>query len=334
MAHPHRSRGGANLPAKKYSKKTPTVTRLSFECPAGGATQFIDVGLALSAINRRFYRAGLFYYVNSVEVYNDEQGVVDILTAPDSWITKNAWNRGFQMFQKMNAMVDSPISNVGRPAYHDFKVYLSELHRTTGSLQPSTHTVNAGSQTATTDDWVYSEFVSADDDGDINMTNPAVPVVNQEADNFVAHLLGGHTGSTDNWTSVGLIKSYAESRMTVQSESPEDQNVDITDPLMNLFDFSSEEQMNDIVAGLLEDNDNPPYNYNNYLGETVSTMQHVARIGTETGLGRVGRASGFCAPLGLICIDPHSFASGNGTTFRVVLNLAVGTYHGVYAERA
>ena len=59
-------------------------------------------------------------------------------------------------------------------------------------------------------------------------------------------------------------------------------------------------------------------------------MQHVARIGTEVGVGRVGRASGFCAPFGLICVDPH----GVSTEFRVVLNLAQGTYHGVYAERA
>ena len=96
---------GANLPAKKYSKTSPTTTRLSFEF-SGGATKFIDIGMALSAVNRKFYRAGCYYYVNSVEIYNDATGVVDLLTLPDNWVTKNAWNRGFKLFQKMNSMVD------------------------------------------------------------------------------------------------------------------------------------------------------------------------------------------------------------------------------------
>lgn len=311
---------GANLPAKKYSKKSPTVTRLSFECPAGATTQFIDIGKALSIINRKFYRQGVYYYVNSVEIYNDETGVVDLHTLPDNWVTKNAWNRGFKLFQKMNALTDD-VSGIGRPKYHDFKVYMTNLHRTTGSLDPNLYNPNAVAAAQSADEWEYSEFISADDDADGT----------QEADNFKVHMLGTHVGTADNWTSVGLIRSYARSRTSVPEESPtiaSDLEAE-TDPLVNVFDFSSEEQMNDIMSNLLEDNDQPPYNRDLYVGENPQ-MQQVARIGTEVGVGRVGRAAGFCAPLGLICIDPH----GLSTTFRVVLNLAVGTYHGVYAERA
>lgn len=310
---------GANLPAKKYKKTSPTQTRISFEC-SGGATQFIDIGHALSTVNRKFYRAGLYYYINSVEIYNNETGVVDLHVAPDTWVTKNAWNRGFQLFQKMNSMVDPPISGIGRPKYHDFKVYLNSLHKSTGTLQPALHGINAASTNLVTDEWKYSEFVSADDDGDAAA----------QADNFFVHLLGGHVGTPDNWESVGLIKSYGESRVTVTQETPNDYPVDTTDPLMNVFDFSSEEQMNDIIQGLRDDNDRPPYQLTIYTGETTNSLQHVARIGTEVGVGRVGRASGFCAPFGLICVDPH----GVSTDFRVVINLAQGTYHGVYAERA
>ena len=309
---------GANLPAKKYKKTSPTQIRLSFE-GNGEETQFIDIALALSAINRKFYRQGVYYYVNSVEVYNNETGVIDLHTLPDTWVTKNAWNRAFQIFQKMNSMVGAPMSAV-KPKYHDFKVYMDSRHYANGSMLPSLHTINQGSATVSADDWVYSQFVSADDDGDSN----------QEADNFYGHMIGGHSGNSDNWDSIGLIKSYAETRGTVNSETPDDANVDITDPLLNLFDFSSEEQINDIVQNLLDDNDNPPYNYNQYVGEVTTNLQHVARIGTEHGVGRVGRASGFCAPFGLICLDPH----GVETAYRVVLNLAAGTYHGVYAERA
>jgi hypothetical protein len=317
---------GANLPAKKYKKTSPTVTRLSFEFD-GGSTQFIDIAMALSAINRKFYRAGVYYYVNSVEIYNNETGVVDLHTLPDNWVTKNSWSRGFQLFQKMNSMVDPPMSNVGRPKYHDFKVYMSDLHRTTGSKSPSLHGINATytSSGTTPDDWDYSQFVSADDDGDSD----------QEADNFYVHMLGPHSGDPDNWQSVGLIKSYGESRWQPQFSSPSLPAASVTDgpaadPLLNVFDFSSEEQMNDIIENLDADNDQPPYDLDTYIGTSVNHMQHVARIGTEIGVGRVGRASGFCAPFGLICVDPHGVQSA----FRVVVNLAQGTYHGVYAERA
>lgn len=313
---------GANLPAKKYKKTSPTVTRLSFECD-GGSTQFIDIGLALSAINRKFYRQGVYYYVNSVEIYNDETGVVDLHVAPDNWITKNAWNRGFKTFQKMNALVDVP-----RPKYHDFKIYLSDLHRTTGSLLPKLHGINATytAVNVSPDDWDYSQFVSADSDGD--MTDPTT--INQEADNMFIHLLGGHVGSGSNWLSVGLIKSYGDTRSQPNAEEPVLPAGAGADPLINLFDFSSEEQLNDIITNLDLDNESPPYDRNGYVGSDANNMQHVARIGTEVGVGRVGRASGFCAPFGLICVDPH----GVSTAFRVVLNLAQGTYHGVYAERA
>ena len=317
---------GANLPAKKYKKTSPTQTRLSFEFD-GGSTQFIDIAMALSAINRKFYRQGVYYYVNSVEIYNDETGVVDLHTVPDNWITKNAHQRGFQLFQKMNAMVDTPISMIGRPKYHDFKVYMDHRHVTTGSTPPSLHGINAVATAINSDDWVYSNFVSADSDGDI--TDPTT--INQEADDFTVHLVGGNIGNSSNWTSVGLIRSYSQSRRTVEpNEVGQVANMDETDPLINIFDFSTEEQMNDLITNLEQDNDAPPYDYNIYVGEENNNLQHVARIGTEQGVGRVGRASGFCAPFGLICVDPH----GVSTAFRVVLNLAQGTYHGVYGERA
>ena len=309
---------GANLPAKKYTKTSPTITRLSFEFD-GASTQFIDIAEALSKINRKFYRQGVYYYVNSVEIYNNETGVVDLHTAPDNWITKNSWNRAFQVFQKMNRLVGPPLTSGTRPKYHDFKIYLNNRHRTTGTTSPSLYDINANATPFSNGEWIYSTFTSADDDGDAS----------QMSDEFKAHLLGDHSGNPNNWDSIGLIKSYAETRARVTPDAPTlDANIP-TDPLVNIFDFSSEEQMNDILENLNEENDEPPYNKLTYVGEG-GHMHHVARIGTEVGVGRIGRAAGFCAPFGLICVDPH----GVSTAFRVVLNLAVGTYHGVYAERA
>tara|TARA_B110000444_G_C18836620_1_gene596381 strand:- start:2001 stop:2969 length:969 start_codon:yes stop_codon:yes gene_type:complete len=309
------------LPAKKYKHSQPTQIRMSFECQ-GNATRFIDIAKSLSAINRRGgYRQGVYYYVNSVEVYNNSTGVLDLHTLPDTWVTKMAHQRGRKLWSKMNRMVSPPLMNGVAPAYHDYKVYMSEEHVNRGSLSPSLHGINATAVTITSDDWVYSDFVSADDDGDNT----------QNADQFTTHMLGNHIGTTDNWNSIGLIKSYAESRATVSVETPNDDNIQVTDPLVNIFDFSSEEQINEIALNLLTDNDNPPYDIDLYNGESGNHMQHVARIGTEVGIGRVGRAAGFCAPFGLICIDADGLSANDN--FRVVINLASGTYDGVYAER-
>jgi len=311
----------SNMPSKSNKKKNPTVTRLSFECD-GGSTQFIDVGRTLSILNRKFFRAGLYYYINSVEIYNNETGVVDLHTLPDSWVTRNAHQRGEALFDKMNDLATPPMTMVGTPKYHDFKVYMSELHLTTGSLNPVVHGINATYSVGgmTPNDWVYSQFVSADDDGD------AI----QQADNFVVHMLGPHVGAPTNWTSIGLIQSYGDSRHLPDYTSPSLPVEAATDPMLNIFDYSSEEQLNDIITNLDSDNDSPPYDLDYYIGESINSMQQVARIGTEVGVGRVGRSAGFCAPFGLICVDPH----GVSTAFRVVINLAAGSYKGVYAESA
>jgi hypothetical protein len=322
---------GANLPAKKYSKKSPTITRLAFEFQ-GSSTQFIDIARALSILNRKFYRQGVYYYVNSIELYNNTDGFVDIHTLPDNWITKNAWNRGFSIWNKMHDLVQRPLTQVSPARYRDFKIYMSDLHRTTGSKNPALYGINetAATNGMAPDEWAYSQFVSADDDQDATA----------QADNFYVHMIGGHVGTATNWESIGLIKSYAESRREIELQgdvgtgtttSP-DSNA-INDPLLNIFDFSSEEQLNDLMVLKADENDYPPYDRDLYLGNGTSHMLHVARLVTTVNSGRVVKHSGFCAPFGLICVDPPASLQSTDK-FRIVLNLAVGTYHGVYAERA
>ncbi len=309
----------SNLPAKMYSAGERSVTRLSFE-GSGNSTQFIDIGLALSAVNQRHYRSGLYYYVASVEVYNNEDALIDILTLPDTYAIKNAWNRGFDHYMKNMAVA----SETPRGQWHDFRVYMSDLHRTTGSLPPSLHTINAGSAAVTIDETnLYSQLISADDDGDAS----------QDADNFNLHMLGPHVGSSSDWTSVGLVMSYdaAKQDWSGAGEPTFDNTEQSTDPLINLFDYSSEDQMNDVVDYLESNNDIPPYDRDTLVGAaSVTSMLQVGRLATVNNVGRVARISGFPVPYGLICVDP----SGTSSAYRVVVNLVPGTYHGVYAERS
>jgi len=307
-----------NLPAKKYQHSSPTSLRLSFEF-TGNATKYIDIAKALSAINRQFVSQQAYYYVNSVELYNNEDAFVDLHTLQDTWVTKNAYVRARHLFNQMNQSVEGSLTSGIQSKYADFKVFMSTLHRTTGSADPSTYDINSAPTTVTSDDWDYTRLVTADDDGDAS----------QNADKFFLHMVGGHVGSAADWTSVGLIKSYAESRVTVNASSPDQSQIDLADPLMNLFDYSSEETVNEILTLQMSENDQPPYNYDLYVGEANGSLCQQARLATTALVGRKTVAPGFCAPFGLICVDPQDTA----TAFRVVLNLAPGPYHGTYAER-
>lgn len=303
---------GANLPAKKYSKTSPTTLRLSF-VGTGGTTRYIDIARALSTINRKFYRQGVYYYVNSVELYNNEDAFVDVHTLPDTWVTKNAWNRGFGIFQKMNSLVDTP-----RPKYHDFKIRMSPGHTESATMDPELFDINSAHSSKSPNEWAFSEITTHHSDGGA-------------ADEFTLTMIGDDVGAQGNRDSVSLVKSYALSRSYAPlTGEPQLRTGHEDDALGQLFDASGDNAQENIAVNLDTLNDETPYS-TFYHGENAAgAMQHVARLATGTQTGRVAKASGFCAPFGLICVDPQDAA----TSWRIVLNLAAGTYHGVYAERA
>jgi len=304
----------SNLPAKKYSKSNPTETRLVFSFNGSGR-KYIDLAAALSAINRRFYRQGVYYYVNSFEVQNAEDGYVDLKVAPDTWVTKNAHARAFRKFQEMNRQTDTP-----RPKYHDFKVFLNTDHRATGTLNPITVGIQDGIYGNVPDDWDYSVFVSTEE-------NPSANVPMQ----FNAHMVGLHLGTAPNYDSIGLIHSYATSRPQPDSSgSPVLPTGHADDPLNNLMEGSAEDVTQALAEDLDLNNDTPPYSISSYTGEATHGLIPLRRIATSPATGRSTEVSGACVPFGLICVDADSYS----TDWRLIINVATGTYNGVYAERA
>jgi hypothetical protein len=313
----------SNFPAKKYKKGTPAQLRLSFEF-SGSATQYIDIAKALSIINRKMYRQGCYYYVNSVEFYDNANATVNLHTLPDTWVTRAAYRRAKGLFDELNIRALENIGSGLPGTYHDFRVFMDDRHRQlTTSANPALHNVNDGANAIVADDWDYSQFVTADKNDGV-----------APADEFSAHMLGPTvevgSGATSDVQSVGIIESYKMTRATVQTDNPNMVNLDLADPLLNLFDYSSEEVQNDVITNLNTANDEPPYNLDQYVGEAAGHLQHVARLVTSTEVGRVSYGPGFCAPLGLICVDPLSSVD---SPYRIVLNLLQGTYNGVYAER-
>lgn len=314
---------GANLPAKKYKKTTPTQLRLVFQMPAGTTGGFIDIAAALSAVNRRFYRQGVYYYVNSFEVQNLQDGYVDLKIAPDTWMTQQSWKRAFSTFQKMNAQVDTP-----RPKYHDFKVFLDSTHRASihggGSnfMPVGVGSVGAGTSGYGQDEWDYSQFVSSQD------RTPESDVPNQ----FNMHVIGDHVGTgPSSYDSIGMIYSYQNSRsLPSASGEPELPSINDDDPLTLLMQSSEVHSLEEIAEHLDSMNDTTPYNRDFYVGSGDNHLVPLRRLQTGgTSTGRTHEISGACVPFGLIRVD----SSGYDAAWRLIINVASGTYNGVYAER-
>ena len=316
-------------------KMTPAVRHLRYELSNSGTpgtetSHFIDLSRDLSAINRRLMRQGRVYHVKRVTVVSTNTiayGNIDIAVTgtrdqqdagrasfsviPTSWMTIGAWKRGFQFWNKMNeqsALSDSPSL---KPRYHDFKI------RGIGSYAPSptyTPPLDNGGGAVSLGEWTYSKMVSPDG--------------TTSADDFNVHMLGGHITSGSNRTAVSLLKSYAETRATVQDNNPNRAAVDINDPLLNLFDDGT--VVDEITNNLLFHNEDSPYDNDLYTGETGNMPQPLVVQDTTLGVDGKATVGGFEAMCGLIEVEIKSPIAND--VYSVLVELAPGKYRGVKAE--
>ncbi len=320
-----------NLPAKIYKAGERTETTLCFTWDAGsdGGTVYIDLAKALSQINQRAYRQGLYYYVASVAFSNNSTAYCQVNTLLDNWVTKRAWSRGYKQWSKMNrrANAESGVT----PKYHDFKVI---MHSNAATTLNATYGNLASTTEYASDDWVISQFVTEDPylhGGGSSDT----PVEAHNADQFSAHMIGPHTGSSGAWTSIGLVRSLNDTwrRQPAAGEPELDADAD-TDPIANLFDAA--DTYDDVRLNMDEDNDEPPYNHDVLPGSASNFETVVAAImRTSAGSGALVRAPGFSVPLGLLEVTTSDFGDGSQTIggVELIVELVPGTYNGVYAER-
>jgi len=317
--------------SRSTAKTTPAVRYLRYEIANSGTpgtetSHFIDLARDISAINRRFYRQGRDYHVKRVTIVsantNQNQGAdpaaatnagrVSIATVPDSWMVRGAWKRGFALWNKMNDQVHDVMASTLKPKYHDFKI------RGIGAYaQSPTYLVpkdNGGNDVAL-GEWSYSSIVSPDG--------------TTGTDAYNLHLLGDHISSgAGNYTSVGLVKSYAETRATVDNNEPNMAQVNTDDPLLNLFDDGT--QVDEIADNLLSLGEDAPYSLGTYPGETGNMPQPL--VVQDTTLGTDGKATvgGFNAICGLVEIESRSPLAND--VYSILVELAPGKYRGVKAE--
>ena len=293
---------------------------------------FIDLAKDLSAVNRRLYRQGKVYTVANISITsrNTSDGLISFSTAPDTWVTRSAWNRGFELYNEMNKLVlEMPGSQSRKGRYHDFKVYLSNDHRTGDPTYSFPRPQDNGNLLAGNGEWTYSKFQSPDG-------------VGNNSDDFVAHLLGDHVGSAGIRDSVGLIYSYGEARPSVQTNDPLMDEDGSDDPLLNLFDAGT--QVDEIATDLETLHDSPPYKLSassnlDDVGEFYPGGPSNMPKPIVNRLASIGQAGGSNAPTvmlpgfnaicGLIEVETQSAVAGD--EFDVIIELAPGGYKGVAA---
>lgn len=327
---------GKNLPAKKYTVGEPTHRHLRFilehsaDADDGyNDSHFIDLAYALSLVNRRAYRQGLYYYVNSVTVHDSNQNVwTKFACAADTWYTRNAWIRGFRAWSKMNSeAVDMGNDLAIAGKYHDFKIWLNENHRNNADGGIGNLLAPIGSTDYTGYNW--------NGVGIPQITNLTQYFQGNEwyessyfhgNDEYKIVLFGDHQPSASTKI-YSLMNGYKDTRLTVLDEDPANVPDTInTDLFAQMFD-GSDEQTEDVMESLEDRNDSAPYD-NDYYGIQETVI--VSQTANSAGAGSVTRAPGFVVPFGLLEIITNSEIDGK---VEVVIELAAGKYNGVAAAR-
>ena len=314
--------------SRSTAKTTPAVRYLRYEVTNSGSpgtetSHFIDLARDISAINRRFYRQGRDYHVKRVTIVSSNTiangnvdpaqrvnaGRVSVATLPDTWMVRSAWKRGFDAWNQMNAQATKMGPTI-KPTYHDFKI------RGMGSYaQSPTYLVpkDNGGNALSMGEWTYSDLVSPDG--------------TTGADEMKMHMLGDHIGSAGSRTSISLLKSYAETRATVDENDP-NLVINQDDPLLNLLDHGTTHD--EIIENLETYGEDPPYNVLDYTGETGNMPQPLVVQDTTLGVDGKSTVGGFNAICGLVEFETTSPIAND--VYSILVELAPGKYRGIKAD--
>ena len=265
----------------------------------GPGFYYIDLFKSLSAQERKLFRQHQVAKVMGGLIKDsNNESTVRVNVAPDTWLTRSALRRGKKMWDLhiREALEGTSLAAV-KPKYHDYKVYLNNVMGS-GTILP----VDAAGTAIPSGEWVYSQYHSEDVDwSDGQIGQPGYQ--NRQADTFTTMICGSHQGSGGNWTRIGLIKSWFDSRAKPQTDDPLMDSTVATDPLINLFDES--DNVDEVIASLNTDNDRPPYDVDVHFGSaqtagSMNNLQRVAMAATQSGAGAISAMNGFSALCGLI----------------------------------
>lgn len=264
----------------------------------GEGTYYIDLFKSLSAQERRLVKQGQVAHVMGGLIKDsNNESVVRINVAPDTWVTRTAWRRGKRLWDKHIVEATAAVDGLIKPKYHDYKILLNNSMGSSPVMP-----IDANGNTIPVGEWSYAQYHSED----VDWSNPNLTLsANREADTFNAMLVGPHVGTAGDWNRISLLKSWFESR-AFPDDFPAG-NVPATldtDPLTNLFDEA--DNVDEVLADLRGRNEEPPYDEDTHFGMAVAAggvhnnLQRVAFAATQAGAGQISAMNGFTAICGLI----------------------------------
>lgn len=279
--------------AQKISRQ-----RYLFDAPG---TYYIDLFRSLSNQERKLFRQFQVANVHGGLIKDsNNESTVRINVAPDTWVTRTALRRGKRMWEKMLNEAMEGADGLVKSKYTDYKVYLNSASASAYSELP----VDASGATIPSGEWIYSKYHTED----IDWANPNLLTnSNREADTFNAHIVGEHIGGPTDWSRIGLIRSWIDSRAQPADHPQGNLPATVsTDPLVNLFDEA--DAADEIMASLRADNDEPPYDEDLHFGIDPANvnvsqgahLQRVAMAATQSGAGAIAALNGFSAICGLV----------------------------------
>lgn len=333
MAYVKKSKKNDPSYRKKRSKKgmTPAVTTLRYKMNYSptGVTRYVDVMRDLSKVNRRLYRQGMQVAIGGITVISDNVETTgpaidfQVRTAGNTWVTQNAWVKGYSLWREMQKEVleDNP-SVQGKWA--DYKIYLTEDQAFANTLV----NLDGIGGNYPGNEWSISQYVVPQHDVD-PATGQVLP-----AEEWVAALCGPDDVPNKRFS---LIKAYEESRATVQDVAP---NVPAQLPTSFYLRLTDDGSQDPELAAIIEDeNDQPPYSqvdgdYPGSSGFTVNaslTLQHREVINAYQPNAHIGS---FVANCGLIQLNARDISkSEESGEIEILIHLVPGNYHGILAER-
>lgn len=243
--------------ARNSRKMQPAVRSMYFNVPSSGTssfvTSYVDLSLAASAINRRFYRQGLNWAVSGFTFYNESvnSGTVRLSKLPDTWSVANAWTKSFALWRKMQDQIADENPSL-RAKYNDFKIY-ADVDMVNASTQSSWYAIQneilmpisgpsgTGGYVLKYGEWDYSDItIPNDPDNSGNTTD------------YALHMVGNDSTSP---RSKGMLQGYGESRSRPQEIDPS--QMDVGGWMIELFDVG--DNLDEVRENFSDENDSPPY---------------------------------------------------------------------------
>ncbi|AXH78453.1 MAG: hypothetical protein [Circular genetic element sp.] len=294
---------------------------------------YIDIARELSKANRKLFRQPYCYGIESAEIFFANQVgaaksiLVEMQVAPDNWVVNNAHVKGHALFNEMNQLVlhDNP-SIEGKWA--DFKIWLDAGHRAAFIAGQQLEIVDGDDAPYNAGEWSISTYTVPQ-----HVVDPATgqPLA---ADITQAHLLGADIGTTGALLSVGLVNAYQQSRSTVFDNNP-NTPAGFANSFFNILTDSGSQEP-ELAAEIEYQNDDPPYDLDDYPGGSVNGVAPASVAITSANVNApVGYLGSFVAPCGLIRMKVTAFdingAPATAPAITVKLNMMAGDYKGIAA---